>query len=112
MLNDKQIEREVDKTIDMLGKQEMPAADPWFASRVQARIKESSEPPTWLQRINKYRSPVLALLAGINILAALFLFNNTSDLQGRDQALTYMVREYELAPEAGDLLTQYAGELE
>jgi len=106
------IEKEVARTLRQMEEEAPLKADPFFYTRLTARIQEEQaahhlEAPTTWQR---WRPFVLAALVGANIITAALWMNTTTATSEREQALNAMAQDYSLVTQSSDWLSESLGE--
>ncbi|MBN2416852.1 hypothetical protein JXO52_13475 [bacterium] len=111
MSEEDRIKERVEKTMRLMETEERLKADPWFFTRLQARISaRNAELLSPVRQGGRWRPVVLAALAGVNItIAALWTFGN-AETRHKETAMAYLARDYGLTGEAGDWLYNTIGE--
>ncbi len=99
----KEIEQEVEKTLQLLRREEDIHVDPFFYTRVQAKITEAERSITsWL--VN-WKTALLAGLLGLNVITAVFWISNSASLNNNQQLMNSMASEYAFSANYGDWLS-------
>jgi hypothetical protein len=100
MKNKDQIEQEVMKTLQCFEHREFIECNPFFSTRVLARIRHLAEEKK-ARSLRKVFSPsyllsaLLVLILALNIVSAIIIFRGSSDqMDVRDQYLTAFADEY------------------
>lgn len=104
-MNRKQkIEQEIEKTLEQFEQAERLPGNPYFYTRVQARLDES-EPAKRKTLIPAVLKPVfLGLLVSLNVLTAVyFLSGNSTQTADRSDLLSEFAREYGLEENDNEL---------
>ncbi|MFO7889207.1 MAG: hypothetical protein R6V04_02595 [bacterium] len=107
MLKKEKIEKEVKKTMDLLKKEKSIKTDSFFYTRLQGRIQSAER--SGLSRLSpkllKWKTIVIAVLIGINLIsAAYWTRSNIKDLN-RKKLVTVLLQEYSLSVETSDVLS-------
>lgn len=95
----KQIEGEVKKTLELLDQIEEIKPNPYFYTRLQARLKkqeaERKGKTAGIFSWEKLRPAFLTVVVVINIISGiLFIQENNSSAENRDKALDTIAKEY------------------
>lgn len=105
------IKEKVKKTIKLLNKETHLKTDPYFFTRLEARIISAEQlQPAHITAWQRWRPVMLAALAGVNILTAVFLLPHRTSVQERRQTINIMAQDYALVTESVDWLYQSVGE--
>lgn len=100
------IEKEVKKTMDLLVKEKPIKTDPFFYTRLKARIKEeeTSKQRKLIRKPIGWKIIVTAGMVVLNIITAAILVNSND--VNRQKLKTVFSEEYTLTSETGDLLSR------
>lgn len=111
MSRKERIDNEVEKIL-ALGQEPPLKADPFFFTRLEARIREAETERHRLAETpwRRWRPVMLAALVGINVLTVALWLSNRSCTTARGQALKAMAQEYALVSETADWLSASVGE--
>ena len=110
MNHDMKVRKEVGKTMKLLDEKQECVCDPYFYTRLKARLESRKKQPLASFLRERWQFSLVVLLAALNIAAAGVFLNKEVTEAKKQRTLAYLDREYTLTPANSDILSTYTGD--
>jgi len=110
MTEKKQLYNRIEKTMGLLDDEVPIKADPYFFTRLKARMNSEETVIVRHSIWHNWRSLALFTLAAVNLVTGIFVFSGRQSTYKRQESLEMIALDYKLDSASGDWFSESMGE--